>query len=76
MEGKIVMLINPVVMTTFNFTILLLYYYYYISRMLPYQKIRRECVIFFQPRALLQTYKEIFADFDIDESSNYIRHVI
>ena len=51
-------------------------YYYYISRMLPYQKKRRDCVIFFQPRALLQTYKEIFADFDIDESSNYIRHVI
>ena len=75
MEGKIVMLINPVVMTTFNFTILLLYYYY-ISRMLPYQKKRWDCVIFFQPRALLQTYKEIFADFDIDESSNYIRHVI
>ena len=44
--------------------------------MLPYQKKRRDCVIFFQPRALLQTYKEIFADFDIDESSNYIRHVI
>ena len=42
----------------------------------PYQKKRRDCVIFFQPRALLQTYKEIFADFDIDESSNYIRHVI
>ena len=51
-------------------------YYYYISRMLPYQKKRRDRVIFFQPRALLQTHKEIFADFDIDESSNYIRHVI
>ena len=83
MEGKPVMLINPVVMTKliplyvkieivhlqravemsrFGTEKILVFhrqpyyrYYYYISRMLPYQKKRRDCVIFFRPRALLQT---------------------
>ena len=54
-------------------------YYYYVSRMLRYQKKRKDCVFFFSISSFASNFvcfREIFSGFDIDESYNYIQRVI
>ena len=54
-------------------------YYYYMSRMLRYQKKRKDCFFFFSISGFVSNFvcfREIFAGFDINESYNYIQHVI
>ena len=54
-------------------------YSYHISRMLQYQKKRRNCVFFFSTSSFVSNFVcfwEIFASFDFEKSYNYIQHVI
>ena len=58
-------------------------YYYYIPRMIRYQKKGKDFVYYYYFLILTSSFvlnfvcfREIIAGFDIDESYNYIQHVI
>ena len=54
-------------------------YYCYVSRVLRYQKKRRHFVYFSWTSSFVSNFvcfREIIAGFDIDESYNYVEHII